>query len=400
MGIYLENFKIAIAALKVNSIRSFLTVLGVVIGVFSVIMIIAIVTGLKDEIRSQIISLGGDVIDVIPASIEEFGPGSEQIFAIFEENDVKTLKEQRHLFKYITEVYEFTGNYEYKDKRKSGFIMGVNPSYPKIREKGVETGRFFRENEQRQADKVVVIGTNVATKFFGNYEKASDRNIKINGKEFKVIGVFEKENLRIGSFDINNSVYIPSTTAKQVFEEARLTDIFIKAHSENEVKNTVKVIEKILNEERGKEKFSVLSQEDMLKVVDQITRLITTALAGLASISLLVGGIGIMNIMLVSVTERTREIGIRKAVGADNKHILIQFLTEAIVLSLLGGFIGLLLASLISFVLNKYTGISSLINLETVLGAAGFSVIVGVIFGTAPAYKASQKDPIEALRYE
>ena len=395
--IYLENFKIAIGSLWAHKVRAFLTVLGVLIGVFAVVMIIAITTGLKDDIRGMIVSLGGDVLDVVPAQVEGFHPA--QMMANFEKEEVAALKEQSHLFAYITEVYEFAGKFEYQSEKISGFGIGIEPSYFKIREKEAVAGRTFSDAEQSSAKKVAVIGGGVAEKFFGNPSASLGKVIKVSGTEFEVIGVLEEESFKMGGFDINDSVYVPSSTAEEVFE-AKLSEVFIKAHSEEEVKQTAKEIEDILNEVRGEGEFSVLAQEDMLEVMDRVTGLVSAALAGLASISLLVGGIGIMNIMLVSVTERTKEIGIRKAVGANERHILLQFLTEAVVLSLLGGVIGLLLVSVASLALNKYTEISSLVNGQTVLGAVGFSLIVGVIFGTAPALRASRLDPIEALRYE
>ncbi len=395
--IYLENFKIALSSLWGHKIRAFLTVLGILIGVFAVIMVIALVTGLKDDIRGMIVSLGGDVLDIVPAEMGGFRP--TQMMNTFEEKDIEALKEQDQLFKHITEVYEFSGTFEYRDEKVFGFGLGIEPSYFKIREKGTQAGELFGKLEQRGAKKVAVVGSGVAEKLFNSLERALSKKIKINGKKFEVIGVLEEEDFKMGGFDINDAVYIPSTTAEQAFSEARFSEIFVKLHSEAEVESVTKEVEKILNRVRGEDKFSVLAQEDMLEVVDRVTGLMTTALVGLASISLLVGGIGIMNIMLVSVTERTKEIGIRKAVGADERHILIQFLTEAIVLTFLGGVIGLGLVAVVSVVINKYTGISSLVNWQTVVGAVSFSVLVGVVFGTAPALRASRLDPIEALRY-
>ena len=397
--IYLENFKIALRSLWGHKVRAFLTVLGILIGVFAVIMVIALVTGLKDDIRGMIVSLGGDVLDVVPVEMSEgFRPA--QMMNAFEEKDIEALKERSELYRYISEVYEFGGTFEYKDEKVVGFGIGAEPSYFKIREKEAQVGELFEKSDHRGAKKVVVIGSGVAEKLFNSLERALSKKMKINGKEFEVIGVLEEEDFRMGGFDINDSVYISSITADQTFSEARFSEIFVKLHSESEVESVTKEIEKILNKVRGKDKFSIMAQEDMLEVVNQVTGLITAALAGLASISLLVGGIGIMNIMLVSVTERTKEIGIRKAVGASKQHILIQFLTEAIALTLLGGVIGLGLVLAVSVVINKYTGMSSLVNWQTVVGATGFSVLVGVVFGTAPALRASRLDPIEALRYE
>lgn len=396
--IYLENFKIAITSLWTHKVRAFLTVLGILIGVFSVIMIIAIVTGLKDDIRGMIVSLGGDVLDVVPAKVEGFQP--TQMMAHFEKNEVEALKEQSHLFKNITECYEFAGDFEYRDEKISGFGLGIEPSYFKIREKDVLAGRLFSNLEQRGAEKVVVIGAGVAKKLFGSYERALGRILKIDGKEFEVVGVLEEEDFKMGGFDINDSVYVPSSVADKVFG-AKLSEVFIKAHSESVVDETTREVEKTLNRVRGEGKFSVMAQKDMLKVVDQITQLLTAALAGLASISLLVGGIGIMNIMLVSVRERTREIGIRKAIGARNRDILTQFLMESTSLSLLGGVVGMALGIGGAMILpHLIEFLPTHISLWSIGLAFSFSAAVGIFFGVYPARKASLLDPIVALRFE
>lgn len=399
LNVYLENIKIALSSLKLNKVRSFLTVLGTTIGVFAVIMIIAIVTGLKDEIRGQIVSLGADILDIVPSNTDNLGPGSSAIFASFKKSEVTKLRERKDLYRYFSELYSVGATYRYQNKEKNGYAIGVHPDYFKLRGNDSVAGEMFQSKDYKSRSRVVVVGLNVAESMYQSPERSIGRTLQINGADFSIVGVMEKQDIKFGAFDIDDAVYIPGTSAESTFEDARITDIFVSVPDESRLAEYKAGWEKALRKIRKGDDFTVLAQEDLLGMVDKIMAMITTALAGLASISLLVGGIGIMNIMLVSVTERTQEIGIRKAIGAEDQHILLQFLTESVVLSILGGLIGLLLAEGISLVLERGFGISSLINLKTVVGAVGFSVLVGVVFGTMPAYKASKKDPIEALRY-
>ena len=396
ISLYLENVQIALRSLLANKVRSVLTVLGTTIGVFAVIMIVALVTGLKDDIRSQIVSLGADILDILPADSEQFG---STLVAAFSKSEVEEFRKARHLYKDFTEIYSLGGQFTYRDHEKNGFLIGIQPEYFSMTNLDPASGSFFTRTDTKQRRAVASIGPNVADELYGSAARAVGRSIKINGKEFTVSGVVEAQNANFGGFNIDDAVYIPASTADAKFESARVQEMFMTVPDEDKLAETKRAVEKKLAEIREDEDFSVLAQEDLLEVVDRVTGLITAALAGIASISLLVGGIGIMNIMLVSVTERTREIGIRKAVGAEESHILIQFLIEAVVLSLLGGVIGLAMAFGVSKAVEQAFNVSSLITLSTVLGAISFSVIVGVIFGTAPAYKAAKKDPIEALRY-
>lgn len=403
INLLIETIKIAFAAITGNKIRSFLTTLGVVIGVFAVITIVAIGTGLKDNIRSQIVSLGADTIDVVPGSMDQEGQFSlsvESMLGSLDQENAEAIRKEADLIKYVSETYQFSGRFRYGKKTRTSFVVGVHPDYFKIREKKADAGELFNTNHLRKSDKVVVIGHNVGEKLFGSLERAVGKEMKINGKAFKVIGVLETEDFKFGQFDIDDAVYIPSNTAKATFDDARITDIFMKVVSEDKVEEAEKQIEKILKRGRGEEDFTIMSQESMLEMVDRIMGMVTSALAGLAAISLLVGGIGIMNIMLVSVTERTKEIGIRKALGATDRDILMQFLVEAVVLCVFGGGIGVGVAGGASFLLTKYANLPTLINIPTVFAAFIFSIFVGVIFGTAPALKAARKDPIDALRYE
>lgn len=403
MSLFLENFSIALSALWANKVRSVLTVLGVVIGVFAVIMIVAITAGLKGEIAGMIASLGSDILDIIPTKIGEgqFNFASSPALSGFSESEVLEFEEKtKGLLKAQSPLYEVGARIAYQNRDIKGFVIGAKGDYFAMRNKKAIAGELFNKTDERLKEKVAVLGLTAAEQLFGTPPRAINRKIRISGKEVLVKGVLEKEELGFGSFDINQSVYLPASIVPLLFEGARVMEIFVKASSEAQVPATKRTLTRIMQEIRPDGEFSIFTQETIMNLVDQITGLISAALAGLASISLLVGGIGIMNIMLVSVTERTREIGIRKAVGATNTHILIQFLIEAVVLCLLGGLIGLLVAGLISFLITRYTELPALITPQTVLGAFSFSVIVGVVFGLTPALRAARKDPIEALRYE
>lgn len=404
MSLFLENFSIALAALWANKVRSFLTVLGVVIGVFAVITIVAITSGLKDEIASMIASLGSDVLDIVPSKLGEGGQftlASSPALNSFSEAEAQEFAQKtKGRLRAQTPLYEGGARLTYQNKEVKGFLVGANSNYFSIRKKDAQWGELFTSSDEKAFLKVGVLGLTAAEKLFTNPTRAVGEKIKVNGKEIKIVGVLEKEELGFSGADINLSIYLPATITPNLFPEAKLMEIFVWAKSESEVLTTKKELERILKEIRPNGEFSIFTQETIMNLVNQITSLISVALAGLASISLVVGGIGIMNIMLVSVTERTREIGIRKAVGASNTHILVQFLIEAVSLCLLGGMIGLLVAVSLSLILTHYVGLPTLINLPTVLGAFSFSVLVGVIFGIAPALRAARKDPIEALRYE
>lgn len=398
LSLLFENFGIAFRSLRANKVRSLLTVLGTTIGVFSVIMIVALVTGLKDQIRSQIVSLGADVLNIVPSSPDQnFGPGAA--FATFSRRDLQEMRAARHLYRYMSEVVSTPGTFETGAKQEKGYIIGIHPDYFRMGDRPAIAGTLFGSGEMSARSRTVVLGVNIARELYGTPERAVGKDIAMNGKEFSVQGVMKKQDIKFGDFDIDDAVYIPSTTALAEYEEANIREIYAMVPDEAELARYTREWEAEMTNIRGKDKFTVLAQDDLLATVDRITNLITQALAGLASISLLVGGIGIMNIMLVTVTERTREIGIRKAVGAEDIHILTQFLTESVALSLIGGVMGILITFLVSLIVQQALGVTSLITWQTVAGAVAFSAFVGVLFGTAPAYKAAKRDPIEALRY-
>ena len=395
----------ALSALKANKIRSLLTTLGIIIGVFAVISLVSLVSGLKKDIKDQILGLGGDVLTISPGNIEEggFGGGGGMgaMMKSFGMEDVRAIKEAKiPEVKEVNYQYETYARIEYGEKSYNTLTLGCEPALFKIFDNKILIGRLFDSKEDQSGGRVAVLGKGMAAKIFGSADRALDKEIKVEGKSFKIIGILDETDMNFGPVDVNDVVYIPAESAKKYLELSRISEIHLKLISDQDILTAKRKVEKVLKESRGMNDFTVLTPDSMTSLIDDIMGMLTTALAGISAISLLVGGIGIMNIMLVSVTERTKEIGIRKALGATDANILTQFLAEAVVLCILGGFLGLGLSALLSFILNQFTEVPSHIEPATILLAIAFSASVGLIFGTAPALKAAKKDPIEALRYE
>lgn len=397
--ILLENFKIAFKSLMRNKIRSFLTILGIVIGVFAVIAMVALVSGLEQSIVESIAGLGADVIDIVPGKDGEvsFFSAPTPNFTI---EDARAIKKRVAEAQFVSENVQMGVKVVYGDNSKMTMLLGTSPDYFSIRRKSALAGELFTETDLDSQDRVAVLGKDLAKEYFEIYEKAIGRDIKIDGQDFEVIGVLEEEGFQMAQINIDQAVYVPSKTALNTFRDAFVSEIFLKVEAEDKVDEAKEKIKEVLINEHGTEDFVLFTSENMLDTIDKIAGQLSLALTGVTAISLLVGGIGIMNIMLVSVTERTREIGIRKAVGATDSAILLQFLIEAVVLCFSGGLFGVLLAEGVSEIFTHFTGLPTLITWQSVLAAFGFSTLVGVLFGTFPAVKASKQDPIEALRYE
>ncbi len=395
-----ELLRIAWRAIVMNKARSFLTMLGIIIGVASVILLVSIGSGLQNFVTSQFESLGSNAIFVLPGDIDpskgpQGGPPPTSSKLTMEH-----LNELRDLDEPITGAIALINRQttvSYLDNEESIQIVGTQPEYETLRNTPVRTGRWFTESENQRARRVAVVGPSVIEKLFEG-RPAIDADITINDRTFIVIGVTEAKGAGGPGVDLDNQIYIPYFTAEQVFDIENASLLLVQAQDSASVKQASRLVQRTLEKRLDEDEFTVLEQEELLNTIQQFLSVITAALGGIAAISLLVGGIGIMNIMLVSVTERTREIGLRKAVGAQFRDILIQFLLEAVTLSSIGGTIGLMLGALGSQVLNSF--IQTSITPWSVVIAFGFSMFVGVVFGVAPAYKAAKLDPITALRYE
>jgi len=399
-----EIVKVSIKALKTNKTRSFLTMLGIIIGVCAVILLVSIGSGLKLFISSQLETLGVNVLIVMPGNLGEAAGGQRGGMMGAGTTASKLTLDMADLLKKrgktISSVMPYTKNnatMKYKKNTHITQVTGVSVDYPKIRDHKLEMGRFFSLQAQKAAKKEVVLGKTVYEELFLENENPLKKRIKISDQNFLVVGVLEEKGAMMG-VDMDNQVFIPVTTALNSFGMEKVQAIFVQSKEKETIPQTKEEVKKILLKYLKEEDFSVLDTKNLLSVVENILGALTLALSGIASISLVVGGIGIMNIMLVSVTERTREIGLRKAVGATPKDILIQFLIEAVFLSVTGGIMGILLGIGGSILISKF--IKTQVTFWSIFIAFFISSLVGIIFGVAPAYKAAKLDPIEALRYE
>jgi len=406
----LENLKIAIKSILSNKIRAFLTMLGVIIGVTSVVTLLAMGEGVKKGIATEIESIGSNLIIILPGQVANStsdgnsgGMSSMAGMAGISSltlDDKKAIEEKIDGVENVSSIMFVGGNFSYGDKKAVPMLVGSEPTLQFIGFYNLNRGRFIDDQDMNDKNKIVVIGDTIVKDLFGE-EDPLEKKIEINKEEFEVVGTMKTEGLSSMGIDANLMAVVPITVAEDLFDTDKLNRITMQARNKDEVGDIQnKIRELLLEKHEGSEDFSVMTQEDMLAMFEQIIGLITSLLSGIAAISLLVGGIGIMNIMLVSVTERTREIGIRKALGATSGNIMIQFLIEATVISLIGGGLGVGFSYAASYFISKYSPIEPQITLNALILAFSISVIVGIVFGVAPAVKAARKDPIEALRYE
>lgn len=401
----LESLLSALKSLRANKLRSGLTMLGIIIGVGFVILLVSLGSGARTEITQGIQGMGSNLIIIVPFKLElDIGANPMQqgspAFAI-NRLSAKTAEDLERLFDNEEKVGLAVQRSTYVSRGKSryfGMIYGTGYNGFDIRDLTTEKGRFFSASEEMSARQVIVLGKTVVKALFAE-EDPIGKTVVIKGRKFKVVGIQEEKG-RTLLLDQDAISYIPFSTSKRIFGSSQPDVIFVKADSPDSVSEEVEVIKEELSRNLDSDEFSVITQSDALSFAQEITRILTYLLGGIAGISLLVGGIGIMNIMLVSVTERTREVGIRKAVGAKTRDILVQFLVEAITLSVIGGIIGIGIAVAGSVLYEAIFHLQTQITLWIVLLAFLFSLLVGVFFGVYPARKASRLDPIESLRYE
>jgi len=399
---YLHLAKTAVEDFRRNKVRTLLTSLGIMIGVLSVVMLIALGLGLKNYIKEQFENLGANMIMVMPGGGFGSGEGGAATFgaglisggAGFDEKDLISLKRVTEI-KYLVPVYFSSAMVESEQEKEFGYLMGVNNDLFKIMNSKVIEGELFTESDIQVRSKVAVLGYSIADKLFNNPNDAVGQVIRFKDQRFRVIGVVEKT----GDNEMDSGVMIPyKTTYGSINPNKTFWAIYIGVESKDNVTRVKKETEEILLKRYKKDDFSVTEQSELLSTVNQIFNILNGVLVAIGSISLLVGGIGIMNIMYATVTERTKEVGIRRAVGATQKDILKQFLTESVLLSVFGGVLGLLMASLIVLAVRPFFPLS--INLLAVVIAFGVSSAIGIFFGVFPARRAAKLPPIEAIRYE
>lgn len=395
---FLEITTSAIEALKTNKLRSALTSLGIIIGVASVVLLTAIGSGLRDYIAGQFEQLGSNTLFIIPGRIGAGGrgPGGTTINKLSQKQVSRIEQKVKNLDGVVPTIVQFT-TIKYQNKTiKDVTITGTTYQFPHVVNQQPQRGQFFDRAQSDAGRKVAIIGQTVEEKIFAGKNPLGQK-IDIKGSKYQVIGVAPKQGSTFG-FDQDNVVVIPYEAASRQFGIDQVNNIYARAKNQADVEQVAAEIKKILLANLSEDDFSVLTASQTLATIQSILRTITLVLIGIAAISLIVGGIGIMNIMLVSVVERTREIGLRKAVGAKPSDILWQFLSESVILSFLGGLTGIVVASVITLIINRF--IPAQITLWSVILATAFSTVVGIIFGVAPAIRAARLEPIVALRHE
>ncbi len=383
--------KMAITSVWLNKMRSFLTMLGIIIGISSVIVLVGIGEGTKQQVASQIESLGTNLITINITGNRSKGLTNE---------DIAELKTKPGIKDIAPALTQNNINIKADGKNSTTSLEASTANYSNIRKINVSDGRFINDRDENNRYKVAVVGIDVANNIFGTTNVVG-KDLYVNGYEFSIVGVLESQGSTMnGSGD--DKIIVPLSTAQRILKTTDVKTFYVEAESKDKVSDAMGYLQLFLNKKynNNTNSYRVFDQTSLLDTANQTNDSLTTMLSGVAAISLLVGGIGIMNIMLVSVIERTREIGIRKAIGAKRKTILMQFLIESIGISSLGGIIGVLLGYLAGYVAEVVLKMPIAISFNVVVLAFAFSAIVGIVFGMYPASKASKLNPIDALRFE
>lgn len=393
------------AALSANKARSGLTILGIVIGIASVIAMVSIGQGASGQIQSSIEGLGSNLLTVMPGFIQpgrgfvSAGRGSAQSLT---NDDVEELRKLAGIA-YISPEIQRRFQIVAAGNNTNSTVIGATPEYVQVRNISPANGSFISESQMRSMGRVAVLGPTVAQDLFPDQD-AIGKTIRINRVNFKIIGVLQPKG-SAGFFNPDDAVFVPLTTMQKILAGTDyLSTIAVSVASKDlmpqvQEEATTALIQKHRVDPQSPD-FSIVSQADIVGTLTQVTNTFTIFLAAVAGISLIVGGIGIMNMMLTTVTERTREIGLRKAIGAKSRHISRQFLTEAVMLTFLGGVMGVALGWILAFAVSQFAGIATSVSISSVLLAFGVSAAIGIVFGYYPARRAASLNPIEALRYE
>ncbi len=406
-----ESMRIALRSLGANKLRSSLTMLGIIIGVMAVIAMLSIGRGAQAAITNQINSIGTNLLFIRPGATQQGGvrtaEGSAATLTI---EDAQALEGLQDVVGVAPEVDSF-GQVAYLGNNDNARIIGATPEYLDTLNANVADGDFITSANVTARSAVAVLGSQIAQDLFSSGEPVG-QSVRINGQSFRVVGVMQAKG-GTGFMNADTQVFVPITTAmsrlsrgSQFRGGTSVSDINVKITDPSVQNEVIQNISAVLDQRHhvAQDDFTIQSQQDILNTANQVTGILTIFLGGVAAISLIVGGIGIMNIMLVSVTERTREIGIRKAIGARKRDILVQFLTEATILSVTGGVIGVMMGALIARLISGIqlggSTLNTVVDLDSVLLAVIFSVAVGLFFGSYPANRAASLHPIDALRYE
>ena len=393
----IETIKMAFKAIWANKIRSFLTMLGVIIGVMSVTVLMGIGQGATASVTDSIASMGTNMLTVnIQTRRTGFGAwnrnqrsSSAKGTVILKLSDVLELKENEYI-QYVSPMVSGSLTVKAGSTNTTASIKGVLPDYANIVNTELASGRYILDADVNNRSAVCIVGQELATELFGN-TNVMGNTLHVDGRKFRIVGVLDAE---------NTELIMPFTLAQRMLESTSITSFYVSATDSTTVGRAESAVNSFLYKKyQNDSTYSIMNQEAILETMEEMTGMLTMMLGGIAGISLLVGGIGIMNIMLVSVTERTREIGIRKAIGAKRRNILLQFLIESVVLSGMGGVLGLLLGYATMAGFEQYLGMEVAATVEVAQLALGFSMFVGIVFGLYPANKASKLKPIDALHY-
>ena len=403
--LFKECFGMAVNALLANKLRSLLTMLGIIIGVGAVIAMVSIGMGVRTSVADSFASLGSNMLIIMPGSTNHGGVrGAAGSRKSLKYDDAKAIESKIKGIDYVSPTVSSSYQVVNGNLNWNTSVEGVTPELMQIRALKVENGSFISASDMNKRSRVAVIGPTVAANLFGA-ENPVGQNIRINNQPFKVIGITVSKGQSIGQ-DQDDVIYIPLTTAQErMLAITHIHSVNIQVSSPEKMDQVQAEIENLLRQRHHiragmEDDFTVRNMTSLMESFTENTNMITLLLGSIASISLLVGGIGIMNIMMVSVTERTREIGIRKALGATSSNVLMQFMIESMVIGIVGGVIGIASGILLSKAIGAFGGLTTTVDILPVLVSFSFAVGIGLFFGIYPARKAARLDPIDALRYE
>lgn len=399
--------KVALKALNNNKMRCFLTMLGVIIGVGAVIAMLAIGQGSKNSIRNQISEMGSNMIMIFPGAENRGGVRqSSDDMQTLKPSDYEALREEATLIAHITPSVNSSGQWINGNNNYPSQLQGVNSEYLEIRQRNVTRGEMFTEEDVKRAAKVAVIGKTLVDNLFPDGSDPIGKVVRFGSIPMTIIGILDEKGYNTMGQDQDNVALAPYTTVmKRVLATDYLQGMQASAINEENTEATIAEITDILRtqhklKDEDADNFTIRSMQELAEMIESTSAMMTILLAAVASISLLVGGIGIMNIMIVSVTERTREIGLRMSIGAPGRAIMMQFLIEAVIISVTGGILGILLGAFATWMISAIAHWPVVIEAGSVLLSFLVCTVIGIIFGFYPAAKASNLDPIEAIRYE
>jgi putative ABC transport system permease protein len=404
--LFSESFQMALTSLYANKMRSLLTMLGIIIGVAAVIALVSVGMGVRSNVTNSIASLGSNMLIISPGSSNRGGVrGAAGSMQTLKYDDAKAIKDKIKNIHYVSPSVSSSYHVVYGNNNWKTSVQGVTPEFMSIRALTIGYGSFVSTDDMNKRNRVAVIGTTVASNLFAK-ENPVGKNIRINNQPYKVIGLLESKGQSSVGQDQDDVIYVPLTTAQErMLGITYVKSINIQVTNQEKMDQVQAEVETLLRSRHhilaGKDDdFNVRNLTSLMETVNQSTAMLTLLLGAIAGISLIVGGIGIMNIMMVSVTERTREIGIRKALGATFMNIMTQFLIESMVIGIIGGIIGIGMGCIASKVIAQLGDFTTVITITPIVVSFMFAVGIGLFFGIYPARKAAKLDPIEALRYE